>query len=129
MKDYRYYAYIVANTARLLYVGFTNDIEDRVWKHKNKTLECSTNKWKVCRLVHFEKYQDVNEALAREKQLKRWTRSKKIALIEATNPNWKDLAEDWGKPLDQGAPVPKTISAQERQSRIKDRMKAAKAGR
>jgi putative endonuclease len=127
MTDKRYAAYILANASRLLYVGFTSQLENRIWKHKNKMLDCSTKYWAVCRLVYFEQFDDPNKAISREKQIKRWTRAKKIALIEAENQNWKDLSEQWGIALRTQTTLPKAISVQERQARIKAKMKAAKA--
>jgi putative endonuclease len=129
MKEHCYYAYIVANASKLLYIGFTNDIEVRTLQHKKKELDCITKHWNVCRLVHFESYQDVHKAIAREKQLKRWTRAKKIALIEAENPDWRDLSEDSGKPLRELVKVSKPISWKVRRTKIKSNMKAAKAAK
>lgn len=92
-SEHRYWVYIVANATRLLYVGFTGRLAIRVHQHKTKSLECITNHWKECRLVYYEGWQDVHRAIAREKQIKRWRREKKIALIESVNPNWHDLSE------------------------------------
>jgi putative endonuclease len=94
-SEHCYWVYIVANATRLLYVGFTGQLRIRTYQHKTKSLECITNHWKECRLVYYEGWQDVHRAIAREKQIKRWRREKKIALIESINRNWHDLSLDW----------------------------------
>ena len=90
-----YYVYILSNATRRLYVGVTNDLERRIYEHKNKLIPGFTKKYKINWLVHFEETSDVQAALAREKQIKGWLRSKKIELIESTNPRWVDLARNW----------------------------------
>ena len=77
----------------VIYVGVTNDLERRVDEHKNGTVRGFTSKYRVNRLVYYESTPDVRGAIAREKQIKGWLRSKKIALIAAANPLWKDLSE------------------------------------
>jgi putative endonuclease len=92
----QYYVYIMASFRQTLYVGVTNDLRRRVYQHKTKADPASfTSRYNVDRLVHFEVFTDVKDAIAREKQIKRWRRSKKVALIEAENPRWKDLSLDW----------------------------------
>jgi len=90
-----YYTYIMASASRVLYVGVTNDLQRRVWEHKAKLIPGFTHKHNVTRLVHFEEYSDIRDAIAREKQIKGWRRRKKIALIEQQNGTWKDLAWGW----------------------------------
>jgi len=90
-----YYVYIMTNKSRTLYTGVTNNLERRVYEHKNKLVAGFTSKYNITQLVHYEETNDVQVALAREKQIKGWLRSKKIALIESTNPEWKDLSLDW----------------------------------
>ena len=85
----------MASKSRVLYTGVTNNLERRVYEHKNKLIEGFTSKYNVDRLVHYEETNDVNVAIAREKQIKGWLRSKKIALIESANPQWKDLSLEW----------------------------------
>jgi putative endonuclease len=85
----------MANLSRTLYIGVTNNLERRVYEHKHKILTGFTERYNITRLVYFEETYDVNAAIAREKQLKGWKRSKKIALIEIQNPMWDDLAEEW----------------------------------
>ena len=78
-----------------LYTGMTNDLQRRVYQHKHKLIEGFTSKYDVNRLVYFETFADVREAIAREKQIKSWRRSKKLTLIESTNHKWQDLSEAW----------------------------------
>ena len=78
--------------SRTLYTGVTNDLERRVYEHKQKLVPGFTAKYNITRLVYFEVTQDVQAAITREKQIKGWLRSKKIALIESVNPEWKDLS-------------------------------------
>lgn len=90
-----FYVYIMASPSRTLYVGMTNDLARRVYEHKHKLIAGFTARYNVTELVHFEETSDVHAAIAREKQIKGWTRVKKVALIEATNPQWRDLSADW----------------------------------
>lgn len=87
-----YYVYILANTTRKLYIGVTNNLERRVYEHKNAK-QGHTSKYQIHQLMYFEEYGDVQDAITREKQLKNWRRAQKIALIESQNPKWLDLAE------------------------------------
>ncbi len=90
-----YYVYIMTNKSRTLYTGVTNNLERREYEHKNKLVPGFTSKYNITKLVYYEEANDVQVALAREKQIKGWLRSKKIALIESINPEWKDLSLDW----------------------------------
>jgi putative endonuclease len=90
-----FYVYIMTNRSKNFYVGITNNVRNRVFQHKTGAFEGFTSRYKVDRLVYWETFKYVNAALAREKQLKRWTRVKKMQLIVSMNPEWKDLAEDW----------------------------------
>ena len=90
-----YYVYIMANRARVLYVGVTNDLARRVEEHKRGLVGGFTSRFHVTRLVHFEEFVDIRDAIAREKELKGWRRSRKIELIERQNLAWQDLAERW----------------------------------
>ena len=78
-----------------LYTGVTSNIEQRVYQHKHKLIKGFTKKYNVDRLVYFEETTDINAAIAQEKEIKGWRRSKKIALIKSMNPKWEDLAADW----------------------------------
>jgi putative endonuclease len=87
-----YYVYILASKiGGTLYIGATNDIIRRVGEHKLKNVESFTEKYDVGRLVHFEQFDDPENAIKREKRLKKWPRAWKISLIEENNPNWTDL--------------------------------------
>jgi putative endonuclease len=85
----------MASRSGTLYTGVTGDLHRRVWQHKRKVIPGFTRRYNVTRLVHFEATPDVQAALAREKEIKGWRRSKKVALIETTNPQWLDLAQGW----------------------------------
>ncbi len=91
----KYYVYIMTNKSRTLYTGMTNDLERRVYQHKNRLIQGFTYKYNITRLVWYDDFDDVEQAVEGEKKIKGWLRSKKIALIESTNPEWKDLARDW----------------------------------
>lgn len=91
----QYYVYIMTNKSHTLYTGVTNNLERRVEEHKSKSISGFTSKYNVTQLVYYEEGNDVNVAIAREKQIKGWLRVKKIALIESINPEWRDLSEDW----------------------------------
>ena len=93
MRDY--YVYIMTNKSGTLYVGLTNNLERRVWEHKSGALEGFTKRYAMDRLVYCEAMPYVNDAIAREKQIKGWLRRRKFELIESLNPKWLDLAADW----------------------------------
>ncbi len=87
-----YYVYLLASRKHgTLYLGVTNDIARRVWEHRNKVGPGFSNRFGVDRLVWYEIHRDVAAAIAREKQIKKWRRDWKIALIEADNPDWNDF--------------------------------------
>ena len=91
----QYYVYLMASKSHVLYVGLTNDLQRRVEQHKQKLVEGFTARYNITRLVYYEVTNDVHVALAREKEIKGWRRSKKVALIESVNPTWRDLSDDW----------------------------------
>jgi len=93
MRDY--YVYILASISRVLYIGVTNNLERRLYEHRQKLIPGFTAKYHVTRLVYFEQSGAIRDAIAREKQLKGWRRAKKIALIESVNPSWRELSEAW----------------------------------
>ncbi len=95
MHEGYYYTYIVASRSLTLYIGMTGDLEKRVFEHKVKLRDGFSSKFNCDRLVWFERFVDPSNAIAREKQLKRWRREKKIALIVRENPTWVDLSEGW----------------------------------
>lgn len=98
---HQYYVYILSNRKNgTLYIGMTNNLERRVFEHKNKLVEGFTKKYDLTKLMYYEIFQHVDEAIKREKRLKKWKRQWKINLIEEKNPNWKDLASDWATNMD-----------------------------
>ena len=82
-----------------MYIGVTNNLERRVLEHRNKIVKGFTSRYNVDKLVYFEKFSDINEAIKREKRLKKWNRQWKIDLIEKDNPEWKDLDEEWERKI------------------------------
>ena len=91
-----YHVYIMSNPRRTtLYIGVSGDLFKRVYQHKHGLTEGFTKKYLLRDLVYFEETSDVNVAITREKQLKGWRRDRKAALVEAMNPEWKDLSEGW----------------------------------
>jgi putative endonuclease len=92
--DRHYYVYVLTNwNNRVIYIGVTNELERRVFEHKNKLVKGFTEKYNVNKLVYFEETGDVNVALAREKEIKKWRREKKDALVtnNNNNPQWTEL--------------------------------------
>jgi putative endonuclease len=85
----------MGSTTGTLYIGLTGNLHKRVFEHKFHLREGFTDKYEVERLLYWESYDEVHKAIGREKQLKGWSRAKKIALIEKSNPHWLDLAKDW----------------------------------
>ena len=93
---HQYYVYILASKIRgTLYIGMTNDLQRRIYEHKEALKPGFTQKYKVNQLVYFETFKNVEEAIAREKNMKKWKRDWKINLIEKGNLKWLDLAVDW----------------------------------
>ena len=91
-----YYVYILASKRNgTLYIGVTNDLTRRMYEHKNGVIEGFTKKYDVHLLVYFEQTTDIQSAIQKEKQLKKWNRKWKLDLIEESNPTWKDLSIDW----------------------------------
>jgi len=88
------YVYILASKSGVLYIGVTSNLPSRIAEHQLGTHDGFTKKYSVTRLVHYEIFGDIRDAIAREKQIKGWIRAKKIALIESHNPQWKDLSGD-----------------------------------
>ncbi len=94
MRIHSYYVYIVASHRRVIYIGVTNDLTRRIAQHKSLLIDGFSKKYKTKKLVYYEYFTDINYAIQREKELKGWRRSKKIALIESMNPDWDDLGID-----------------------------------
>jgi len=99
MNEKLYYTYIVASRSHNFYVGMTSEIELRIQQHKEGRFEGYSKKYNCDRLVWFERHVYVEDAIRREKQLKGWSRARKIWLIERENAAWTDLSEEWGKPV------------------------------
>lgn len=96
MKNY--YVYIITNfTNSTLYVGVTNNLERRLYEHKNKLIDGFSKRYNLNKLVYYEETTSIETAIEREKQLKSWKRDKKETLIKNMNPTWKDLSEEWYK--------------------------------
>jgi putative endonuclease len=92
-----YYVYILTNRSGTLYIGVTNDLLRRLDEHREAKPGTFTARYKMNRLVYFEEASEVTVAIEREKQLKGWTRARKIALIAESNPRWRDLSLDWAE--------------------------------
>jgi putative endonuclease len=97
MREHNYYVYILTNwNHKVMYVGMTNDLERRLYEHKNKLIEGFTKRYNIDTLVYYEHTMDVFEAITREKEIKKWRREKKNKLVGTMNPEWKDLSKEWG---------------------------------
>jgi putative endonuclease len=90
-----YFVYNVTNRSKTLYTGVTNNLMRRVREHKTGAGSGFTTKYKLDRIVYFERFEDVHNVIEREKRIKGWLRIKKIALVVSMNPSWKDLSEEW----------------------------------
>jgi putative endonuclease len=95
-----YYLYILASKTRAIYIGVTGFLMDRVLRHRAGKGRAFTRRYRVHRLVYFQSFQNAGDAVAREKQIKKWRREKKVALIEERNPAWEDPAQGWGQPTE-----------------------------
>ena len=97
-REYHFYVYIMQSSSRrALYIGMTNNLHKRVWQHKNHVFEGFSDEYNTNRLVYWESFDEVSNAINREKQLKRWRREKKDWLVSRFNPKWRDLAQEWYK--------------------------------
>ena len=99
MFERKFYLYILASKSRRLYTGMTNSLGGRVRQHKEGEIDGFTKRYRINRLVYYETFKYVNNCIARETEVKKWRREKKVALIKASNPTWQDLAADWGKQI------------------------------
>lgn len=104
MKTKTYYVYIMTSRSLNLYTGITNSIYRRALQHKRGEIDGFTKRYNINRLAYYEIFHQVTNAIAREKQLKSWTRAKRIALIKTKNPTWQDLAEGWGERVELQIP-------------------------
>ena len=96
-RERRYYVYIMASKSRVLYIGVTGFLMARVLRHKAGDGGAFTRKYSVHRLVYYQVFQNVGDAIARETEMKKWRREKKVELIRADNPTWEDLSAGWGE--------------------------------
>lgn len=103
-SEKRHYVYIMSSRSLNLYTGITDDIFRRALEHKSGEIEGFTKRYNISRLVYYETFKYVNNAIAREKQIKAWTRAKRIALIKSQNPTWQDLSEGWGEKIELQIP-------------------------
>jgi putative endonuclease len=104
MRERRYYCvYILGSLSGTLYIGISGYLHRRIFQHKFQHFEGFTDRYEVTRLLDWETYDEVHKALAREKQLKGWSRAKKIALVVRRNPQWLDLAKDWYPWMEPGS--------------------------
>src|SRR5271157_2839230 len=104
VRERRYYVYIMASRSLNLYTGVTDNIYRRALEHKSGKVEGFTKRYNINRLVYYETFKYINNASAREKQIKAWTRAKRIALIKSLNPTWQDLADGWGEKVELQIP-------------------------
>jgi putative endonuclease len=115
-RDHKYFVYLLTNwNNKVMYVGMTNDLVRRVYEHKTKAVDGFTEKYNVNRLVYFEETSDVYAAITREKEIKKWRREKKNALVIQANPEWRDLSEDLGL-SSHSAPLPSCHSDRREES-------------
>lgn len=95
MREYHFFVYILTSyNGNAMYIGVTNHLVRRVFEHKSGLIEGFTKRYRVYKLVYYEQFEDVRFALEREKQLKKWSRAKKNALVETVNPEWKEILVD-----------------------------------
>jgi putative endonuclease len=94
-RDYNFWIYTVTNRNHsVLYIGVTNSLSRRIWEHRESTGANFPTRYQCKKLIYYEHYRDIRDALARESQLKKWSRAKKVALINRLNPSWLDLGMD-----------------------------------
>jgi putative endonuclease len=94
-RDYNFWIYILTNRNHsVLYIGLTNRLSRRTWEHREGVKPGFSSKYQCKKLVYYEYYRDLRDAIARESQLKKWSRAKKISLVNRLNPTWNDLGAD-----------------------------------
>jgi putative endonuclease len=98
----RYYGYIMAGKSRVLYTGVTGNLQCRVLEHKHDVEPGFTTDYRLHRLVYYETFEHIGDAIRREKEIKGWLRERKLALIESQNRTWEDLSDGWGEPIKAG---------------------------
>jgi putative endonuclease len=99
MSQRSYWTYIMTNRSGTLYIGVTNNLARRVYEHRNHVLPGFTAHYRIDRLIHAESFSEIRDAISRERQLKNWSRARKLALIKENNPDWRDLAAEWFGPI------------------------------
>ena len=99
MREHKYWVYIMSNRSKTLYTGVTNDLARRVREHKGGAGSEFTARYKLDRLVYFERFQYIHAAIEREKQIKDMVRARKVAMVVRRNPEWADLAMEWERPV------------------------------
>ena len=105
MKDYNFYVYILTNWDNsVMYIGMTNNLERRLYEHKNKLISGFTKKYNINKLVYYEHTTNVNAAIAREKEIKKWRREKKNNLVVSMNPDWQELNLESDKDFSRSLP-------------------------
>jgi putative endonuclease len=114
LSDHTYFVYMLTNCSRRpIYTGVCESLQQRHQEHREQVHSSSyTAQYRLFRLVYFERFQYIGNAINREKQIKRWSRVKKIALIESDNPKWDDLSRDWGMPINFEEIVRRAITYQ-----------------
>ena len=96
MMNKNYYIYILTNwNNKVMYIGVTNNLQRRLFEHKNKLIDGFSKKYNCNKLVYFELFFDISEAIKREKEIKKWRREKKNNLVKSMNPEWKDLSDEF----------------------------------
>jgi putative endonuclease len=100
MSQHSYWVYIMTNRSGTLYTGATGNLPRRVYEHRQRLVPGFAARSRIDRLIYAELFSEVRDAIAREKQIKAWRRSHKVALIDGTNPEWNDLGEAWFGPVD-----------------------------
>jgi putative endonuclease len=95
-RFHNYYVYLLTNKHNtVLYTGVTNDLERRIYEHKHRIFEGFTKQYNLTKVVYYEYFEHIEQAIAREKEIKGWKRSRKNTLVESMNPDWNDLSEEW----------------------------------
>ena len=126
MKDG--FVYVMASETRTIYIGVTNSLERRVWQHQHGEIAGFTKRYALDRLVYWENYRDIRDAISREKQLKGWRRSKKNALIETLNPKWDDLSGQLFGERTHAAEIPALRHSERSGAETKNRRRGTFAG-
>ncbi len=116
----------MASRSLNLYTGLANDVYRRALEHKSGKIEGFTKKYRINRLVYYETFKYIGNAIAREKQIKSWTRAKRLALIKSANPTWQDLAEGWGEKTELQVP---RLARDEESSDVGENAKDGKAAK